>query len=502
MRFLLTYFFVLTFFNTIAQNYSKGDLAFLNRYKYVYLREISSLTGDYVTGTKEFDYAQKLFSNIGMIVLKDSTSIPDELLENPCLMLTTSFLFSEESNGFKTGLLVFTNCIEDLEYAEDLRVKLNGRLESKMMLLTTELFKSFRRYQNYSFQEYRTPRIPVTEHTGFDEDNLRLEMEKKDLDPIEGVYKTLKGKKEFRLGILSFEEKFKVIVLNNSGLWKIGEVMGVIEPSSIPEVYSIDWHDDKKHMQKCFGTLDNGVFFNVQLLKDTLVFIKMYPASNTKTNKSLGNKLKATGSGFVITTNGIIATNSHVIDGASRIEVVLSNDTISQLYNAKVILNDSNNDVALIQIEDLKFRSYENIPFGFSKNSEIGSSIFTIGYPLSGVMGKNSKVSSGIIAANTGINDDLRYYQITVPLQPGNSGGPLFDKNGNVIGITSAKLNEKAVGTSVENVNYAIKSAYLSNLCNMLPESIDLTPKSELQGKSLEEQIKVLKNYVCLIKVY
>ena len=117
-------------------------------------------------------------------------------------------------------------------------------------------------------------------------------------------------------------------------------------------------------------------------------------------------------------------------------------------------------------------------------------------------MGTNYKVNDGIISAKSGIADDVRYYQISVPLQPGNSGGPLFDKSGNIIGITSAKLNSKAVGTEVENVNYAIKSSYLINLYNMLPDAKPISSSNVLASKELQDQVKVLKNYVCLIKVF
>lgn len=117
-------------------------------------------------------------------------------------------------------------------------------------------------------------------------------------------------------------------------------------------------------------------------------------------------------------------------------------------------------------------------------------------------MGSNYKVTDGIISSKSGIADDVRYYQISVPLQPGNSGGPLFSKEGNVIGITSARLNGKAVGTQIENVNYAIKSSYLLSLYNMLPNSTRLTTTSTVATKELQDQVKVLKNYVCLIKVF
>jgi len=117
-------------------------------------------------------------------------------------------------------------------------------------------------------------------------------------------------------------------------------------------------------------------------------------------------------------------------------------------------------------------------------------------------MGVNYKVNDGIISSSSGIADDIRYFQISVPLQPGNSGGPLFNKDGNVIGITTARLNSDAVGTTVENVNYAIKISYLVNLYNMLPDAQSIQKESKLAGKELQEQVKSLKNYICIIRVY
>ena len=140
------------------------------------------------------------------------------------------------------------------------------------------------------------------------------------------------------------------------------------------------------------------------------------------------------------------------------------------------------------------------MPYSIIENADIGDKVFTIGYPLNDIMGTNFKVTDGIVSSNTGIADDVRYYQVSVPLQPGNSGGPLFNKDGNVIGITSARLNSNAVGTQIENVNYAIKASYLLALYNMLPNNKKSGSTMQLQNKELKDQIKVLKNYVCLIE--
>jgi S1-C subfamily serine protease len=115
-------------------------------------------------------------------------------------------------------------------------------------------------------------------------------------------------------------------------------------------------------------------------------------------------------------------------------------------------------------------------------------------------MGENFKVTNGIVSSLTGIQDDIRELQISVPIQPGNSGGPLFDMKGNIVGITTATLSEEAIAAKVENVNYAVKISYLLNLYNMLPDHSDIQQYNK--NIALTSMVKQYKHYVCLIKVY
>ena len=112
-------------------------------------------------------------------------------------------------------------------------------------------------------------------------------------------------------------------------------------------------------------------------------------------------------------------------------------------------------------------------------------------------MGKEIKVTEGIISSKTGVMDDITTYQITAPIQGGNSGGPLFDDKGNLVGINSAKFNSN----ETENVNYSIKSNYILNLIDAIPYSVDLPSSTKLQSLPLTEQIKEIKKYVVLVKV-
>ena len=132
------------------------------------------------------------------------------------------------------------------------------------------------------------------------------------------------------------------------------------------------------------------------------------------------------------------------------------------------------------------------------RSSDIGSEVFALGFPmaLSG-MGEDIKFTDGKISSKSGFNGDLRLYQTTTPIQPGNSGGPLFDYDGNLIAINSAKISSDRA----DNVSYSIKSSYLINLMDGLPENINFPNNNVLSGKPLTELIKELSKSVVLIKV-
>ena len=209
-----------------------------------------------------------------------------------------------------------------------------------------------------------------------------------------------------------------------------------------------------------------------------------------------------TGSGFLIDKNGLIATNAHVIKGAKRIQVSFCRKFGALKYNAQVMIHDKFNDVAILKIVDNSFKGFGDLPYNIVEKTNIGEDVFTIGFPLSYIMGQRFKVSDGIISANTGVSDDVRYLQTNTVIHPGNSGGPLFNNNGDIVGLVSSKLKEEfANNTKVENINYAIKTPYVMNIYNMISDEKLPSKIHTVEGKNLEEKVLVLSNYVCLIKV-
>lgn len=207
------------------------------------------------------------------------------------------------------------------------------------------------------------------------------------------------------------------------------------------------------------------------------------------------------GTGFAL-NQGHIVTNYHVVEDAKTILVKGIKGDFNTEYRAKVAATDKANDIAIIKIDDERFKGFGSIPYKIKRAmSDVGESVWALGYPMIGMMGEEIKFTDGKISARTGLQGDVSTYQISVPIQPGNSGGPLFDNYGNIVGITSSGLNklysEQTIQT--ENVNYAIKTSYLYNVVeSSLPASI-IPQGTAMQGQSLTQRIKLAQNYVFLL---
>jgi len=206
----------------------------------------------------------------------------------------------------------------------------------------------------------------------------------------------------------------------------------------------------------------------------------------------------SSGTGFFISKNGYIATNYHVVSNKKIIQVECYKGSEEFNFNAEIVKLDELNDLAIIKISDKEFIELNELPYYFSTETiDVGTSVFALGYPLALTsMGKEIKFTDGKISSKTGFKGSLSVYQMTTPLQPGNSGGPLFDYKGNLVGINFANLSS----AETENVSYAIKTSYLKNLIEVLPNKIELPVNDSLFDKSLTEKIKILSEYVVLIK--
>lgn len=205
-----------------------------------------------------------------------------------------------------------------------------------------------------------------------------------------------------------------------------------------------------------------------------------------------------TGTGFAL-SNGYVVTNYHVVDSAQTIVIKGVKGDFTTAFYAEVAAVDKTNDLAILKIKDENFRGLGTIPYRIkSSMSEVGTYVWTLGYPMTAVMGDEIKYTDGKINSKSGYQGDVSVYQISIPIQPGNSGSPIFDRNGYVVGVASSGLNRRVFNS--ENVNYAIKSNYLRMLIESTLSSNILPNGTALQGVSNTEQIKIAQNYVYLIQ--
>ncbi len=208
--------------------------------------------------------------------------------------------------------------------------------------------------------------------------------------------------------------------------------------------------------------------------------------------------VKVTGSGLIFSTSGYILTNQHVINNSNKLVVEVNGPNGKINYSAELVKEDKENDIAILKIKDDGFTELPTLNFAFKENGglDVGGSVFTIGYPhaLSG-MGKDAKFTDGKISSKTGYNGSINSFQTTIPVQPGNSGGPVFNDVGQFIGLVNAKFAE------ADNVSYVIKLNYINNLIELLNDKITVPNNTTLSTSTLEEKIKVLTNYVVLVKV-
>lgn len=205
-------------------------------------------------------------------------------------------------------------------------------------------------------------------------------------------------------------------------------------------------------------------------------------------------ELYATGTGFVISDDGYIVTNYHVVEDGKRFMIKNLGRTKSKVA-AKVVLSDPNNDLAVLKI-DSSATNLKSVYITASK-AKIGSKAFTMGYPMVASLGSSVKFNDGTISSMSGFENNISRYQISTPVQPGNSGGPCFNEKGEVIGVIVGGIDVKYA----ENVGYAIKSSYLLNTLSSSSLNISLHSKNALRRKDIDDVINHFSECTVLIEV-
>lgn len=315
-------------------------------------------------------------------------------------------------------------------------------------------------------------------------------------EAIGGIYDCITTEKnKHRLACIKDKESYKLVVIDSIGTlpyWHVGDVKAILEPSASDNLFKAIWYmQNKTQSNNCFITFGRT---NMSVLLDAKEYnyLKMYPKASNEIDDKAHFKEEWSGTGFAL-KNGFVVTNYHVVEGAKHI-TIQGMEAPNKSFDAIVIGTDKINDLALLKINDSSFRGFSGIPYSISNEiSEVGEEIFVLGYPLTSTMGEEIKLTTGVISSRTGFQGDVTNYQISAPIQPGNSGGPMFDDKGNLVGIVCAKYK------GAENVGYAIKPSYLFNLIESAA-NLNIVPKgTELKGLSLKNQVKLIRDYIFLI---
>jgi len=200
------------------------------------------------------------------------------------------------------------------------------------------------------------------------------------------------------------------------------------------------------------------------------------------------------GTAFLIDGKGYLITNAHVLNGSSAVVV----NSKGQEFTTRIVNIDKTKDLAILKIDDDDFKPMGPLPYSIKKgNVDLGEDLFTLGYPRDII-----SCSLGYLSAESGFNGDTTSCQISLNANPGNSGSPVFNKNGDVVGILTAKQTE------AEGVVFAVKAKGIYKLIDELKESdtsvqkIRITNSTSLRGESRVDQIKKVQDYVFLVKAY
>ncbi len=196
----------------------------------------------------------------------------------------------------------------------------------------------------------------------------------------------------------------------------------------------------------------------------------------------------STGTGFAITHDGYLATSAHVVDGATAVEVYVDGKPVP----AKVIALDTKNDLAVIHAPGLKTRA---LALADANELPLGSPLFVVGYPWTELLGTNVKLTRGDMNSLAKDSDDKSAFQMSVPIQGGNSGGPVCTRDGRVAGVVKATLSTLGATVNIsrgalpQNINYAVRAVLIKELARSIPSIVMPSGTFPDPGESIEDMV-------------
>ena len=455
-----------------------------NRYVYhnfkVYLQRLGLKVKDRGIKYKQVDASQGPITAYILSCTEDITQYM-EGVNTLAVVINIGYTYGQYSGKNTIASFNFIDPYNEYTWTEQFEPA--GSAERYIKQCQSKICSYYSYNSSYAFQ-------PPYMNSNYSQHLLRSYIDKGEYSSIEGIYEG----DEYTIGVKKATNGKYYLIYHNSktdaGGWKDGYIKAVLRETSTPGIYRATWYG------RYFTQLDYKIIFEQGMLttfneqNEKELYLKMYPTGKIESDEPADSN-EWSGTGFALKENYIV-TNYHVIEDANSIQIQGINGNFNTRYNANVIATDKYNDLAILKVEGVHISP--DIPYSVkTSTSDVGEDVFVLGYPMTSTMGEEIKLTTGVVSSKTGFQGDVSLYQISAPIQPGNSGGPLFDGNGNVIGIVSAKHQ------GAENVGYSIKTSYLRNLMESAMSNNILPQTNKVMNKKLSEKVKSLKDFVYYI---
>ena len=216
------------------------------------------------------------------------------------------------------------------------------------------------------------------------------------------------------------------------------------------------------------------------------------------------------GSGFFVSKMGHVITNAHVVQNCKKVTI---GDNANKQVPAELINTDRSNDLALLKLSTLEMASAESksliqklgivvVPLASkgllrSEDVRLGEKVLVAGYPFGDTFSNTIKVTTGVVSATRGAGDNSGQFQLDAAVQPGNSGGPIYDSGGNIVGVVVAQLNKRTFGSFVENMNFGIKASTVRQF--LVASGINSKKSERTEEKSTEQLAEIAQNQALMV---
>ena len=375
----------------------------------------------------------------------------------------------------------FVDPVNDFDWAAQFEPAKNT--EQYINQCKTHICSSYSFNPSYAYQ-------PEYISTNYSQDQLRSFLEKGEYSSVEGIYEG----DDYTIGVKKGPDGTYYLLYHESKIgakgWNDGYVKAVLRATNTSGVFRATWFGRYFQKMDYKVVFENGMLTTIDDENNKELYFKMFPIDNDGSENGYG---EWSGTGFAI-KNGYVVTNYHVVEGAKSIKVYGVKGQMNIGLFANVVSTDKTNDLAILKISDPSFTGFGSIPYSIKNQTlDVGENVWVLGYPLTQYLGNEIKLTNGLISSKSGYQGDVATYQITAPVQPGNSGGPMFDSKGNIVGIVNAGV------PGADNVGYAIKTTYLFNLADISSILSSLPTSNTIAQLSLPEQVKRTKDYVFLL---